>query len=356
MIEPSFWKNKKVFITGHTGFKGGWLSLWLNSLGAKVSGYSLEPPTDHNFFSIIKVEEILIQNTIGDIRNLDTLCNSLSNAQPEIVINLAAQSLVRESYLNPVETYSTNIIGTVNVLEAVRKVSSVKAVLNITSDKCYHNNEWTWGYRENEPMGGHDPYSSSKGCAELISSAYRDSFLQQEGISLATARAGNVIGGGDWAKDRIVPDAIRSFMKSEPLILRNPKAIRPWQHVLEPLSGYIMLCQNLVNSPEDYSGSWNFGPSNTDNRPVSGVADLMAENWKDGAYWEIDKGVNPHESVHLRLDCTKANTFLNWSPLWNLEEAIYETVSWYKSWNNQENMYDITLNQIKDYQSKLLAR
>ena len=260
VIDPIFWKGRKVFITGHTGFKGSWISLWLEQLGAKVTGYALEAPTNPSMFHIVKVEKTLVDSMHGDIRDTATLTIAMLEAEPEIVIHMAAQSLVRDSYSDPVGTYSTNVMGTVNLLEAVRKTPSVKAVLNITSDKCYENKEWIWGYRENEAMGGHDPYSNSKGCAELVSSAYRRSFLQDAGIALATARAGNVIGGGDWAKDRIVPDAISAFIENKPLIVRNPMAIRPWQHVLEPLSGYLMLCQQLINQPEDYAEGLEFWP------------------------------------------------------------------------------------------------
>jgi len=356
VIDLSFWKNRKVFITGHTGFKGSWLSLWLTQLGAKVTGYSLEIPTNPSIFKVAEIKERLQQDIYGDIRDLTAFSKAVQESEPEIIIHMAAQSLVRESYVDPVGTYSTNIMGTVNMLESVRNTPSVKAVLNITTDKCYENREWVWGYRENEPMGGYDPYSSSKGCAELISSAYRSSFLQEADVALATARAGNVIGGGDWAKDRIVPDAMNAFIKKEPLQVRNPMATRPWQHVLEPLSGYIVLCQQLINNPKEYTNGWNFGPKDDDVKPVSDLADIMVRSWGEDAQWKLDDKSQPHEAHSLRLDCSKANTLLKWKPIWNLERALDETVQWYKSWHQQNNMYDFTLNQISIYQQEHLAK
>ena len=352
MIDLSFWQGRKVFLTGHTGFKGSWLSLWLGQLGAKLTGYALEAPTRPSLFHVAKADKALVNSNHGDIRDEPTLTNAMLAAEPEIVIHMAAQSLVRDSYTDPVGTYSTNVMGTVNLLEAVRKIPSVKAVINITSDKCYENKEWIWGYRENEAMGGHDPYSSSKGCAELVSSAYRRSFLQDAGIALATARAGNVIGGGDWAKDRIIPDAINAFIESRPLIIRNPMAIRPWQHVLEPLSGYIILCQQLINHPEAYAKGWNFGPKEEDVEPVSTLADTMVRFWGDNAQWQFDVSEHPHEAHYLKLDCSMAKTLLKWKPLWGLDHALDETVKWYKSWHNKKDMYEFTLRQIESYQQE----
>ena len=268
---------------------------------------------------------------------------------------MAAQSLVRDSYTDPVDTYSTNVMGTVNLLEAVRNTASVKVVLNITSDKCYENNEWVWGYRENDPMGGHDPYSSSKGCAELVSSAYRRSFLQDANIGLATARAGNVIGGGDWASDRIVPDAMRAFTTGNQLVVRNPLAIRPWQHVLEPLTGYLVLCQNLFQQPQEFAEAWNFGPQDEDIKLVSVLADLMVQFWGDNAEWRLDEGAHPHEARHLKLDCSKASARINWNSIWTLERAMDATVGWYKAWHQQQDMHEFTLKQIASYQQELLA-
>jgi len=356
VIDTSFWNGRRVFLTGHTGFKGSWLSLWLNELGAHVTGYALEPPTKPSIFKDANVLQYLERSVFGDICSADELSQAMQDAAPEIVIHMAAQPLVRDSYINPVETYNTNVMGTVNLLESVRNTSTVKAVLNITTDKCYENREWVWGYRENEPMGGHDPYSSSKGCAELVSSAYRQSFLLNREIALATARAGNVIGGGDWAKDRIVPDAMRAFIAKERLLIRNPIATRPWQHVLEPLSGYLMLCQQLVKNPIDFAGGWNFGPNDEGVKPVSVVADIMVDSWGDGAEWILDDGAHPHEAMFLKLDCSKAKIQLKWNPIWNLKRSLDETILWYKAWGNQVDMDEFTLSQIETYQKENLAQ
>lgn len=356
MIDVSFWQNRKVFITGHTGFKGSWLSLWLQQLGAKVTGYSLESPTTPSIFESAKVSAVIEKSITGNICDAKLFISAMQQAKPEIIIHMAAQSLVRDSYTDPVGTYATNVMGTVNMLEAVRNTPSVKAVLNITTDKCYENKEWIWGYRENEPMGGHDPYSSSKACAELISSAYRNSFLDNEGIALATARAGNVIGGGDWAKDRIVPDAMRAFMDNESLLIRNPIATRPWQHVLEPLSGYIMLCQKLIEQPENFSEGWNFGPDDEGAQPVSILADTMVRCWGNDAQWMVDNNEHPHEARYLKLDCSKAKNLLKWKPIWCLERALDETVQWYKAWHQNKEIQRFTLEQIKLYQEEHLTK
>ncbi len=355
-INGAFWKGRRVFLTGHTGFKGSWLSLWLQQLGAKITGYALEPPTTPSIFKETKVSTVLEKSIIGDILDADFFLKSVQRAEPEIIIHMAAQSLVRHSYVDPVGTYATNVMGTVNMLEAARNTATVRAVLNITTDKCYENKEWIWGYRENEPMGGDDPYSSSKGCAELVSTAYRKSFLKNKGIGFATARAGNVIGGGDWAKDRIIPDAMRAFIKNEPLLVRNPASTRPWQHVLEPLSGYIMLCQKLIEQPENFTEGWNFGPINEDAQPVSVLADVMVASWGGKAKWELDKDSHPHEARYLSLDCTKANRKLNWHPVWRLERALEETVNWYKAWHQKLDMHEFTLRQIEIYQQEHLAK
>ena len=356
VIDPLFWKGKRVFLTGHTGFKGSWLSLWLKYLGANVTGYALESPTTPAIFNVARIKGVLEKNIYGNICDASTFTQEMQKAAPEIVIHMAAQSLVRDSYTDPVGTYNTNIMGTVNMLEAARNTLSVKAILNITTDKCYENREWVWGYRENEPMGGRDPYSNSKGCAELLSSAYRSSFLQEAGISLATARAGNVIGGGDWAKDRIVPDAMRAFMENKPLLVRNPMATRPWQHVLEPLSGYLLLCQQLINHPKDYDQGWNFGPNDEDTQPVSSLANIMTKCWGDDAKWQLDGAAHPHEARDLKLDCSKANTLLNWHPIWGLDKALAQTVQWYKAWSNNEDMHDLTIDQITSYQQEHLSQ
>ena len=360
VIDPSFWKDRKVFITGHTGFKGSWLSLWLTQLGAKVTGFSLKPSTqtsiDPILFEDAKVAGVLQQSIYGDIRIADTFTKAIESSKPEIVIHMAAQPLVRESYIDPVGTYSTNVIGTVNLFEAIRITPSIKAVLNITTDKCYENKEWVWGYRESESLGGYDPYSSSKACAELVSSAYRRSFFQQEGIALATARSGNVIGGGDWAKDRIIPDAMRAFMNRTSFVVRNPAATRPWQHVLEPLSGYLILIQQLIQYPDVFAESWNFGPSEEDVHPVSSLADILAESWGKQASWESDQKAHPHEARFLKLDCSKAKTQLNWKPIWKLERAIDETVKWYKAWHSEVEMHQYSLKQIEKYQQEYLSQ
>ena len=349
MIDPLFWKDRKVFITGHTGFKGGWLSHWLKNLGAHVYGYALPPNEEQSFFSKTLVSDSLFSNTFSDIRNLDAFKKAMQLAEPSIVIHLAAQPLVIASYLDPISTYSTNVMGVVNMFESVRSCASVKAVLNVTTDKCYENKEQLEGYQENDPMGGYDPYSSSKGCSELVSSSYRKSFFHDSGIALATARAGNVIGGGDWAKNRIIPDAMNAFANNEKLLIRNPNSIRPWQHVLEPLIGYIVLCQQLINQPEKFSGAWNFGPNNEDTQPVSMLADIIAESWGDSAEWEHDNGEHPHEANYLKLDCSKANNILKWKSIWTLDQALVETVKWYKAFYNNENMSKFTLKQIEKY-------
>jgi CDP-glucose 4,6-dehydratase len=340
MISQGFWKDKTVFITGHTGFKGSWLSLWLHSLGAKVIGYALEVPTHPSLFHDLKLEQ-LITSLNGDIRDSSTLIASVKQYQPDIVIHMAAQPLVKYSYQNPVETYDVNVMGTVNLLEAAR-LSRPRAVLIVTTDKCYQNNEWVWGYRENEPMGGHDPYSSSKGCAELITAAYRSSFFSPEtysehGVAVASARAGNVIGGGDWAKDRLIPDLIRGFINNESVPIRYPYAVRPWQHVLEPLSGYV--------------GGWNFGPFDQDARPVSWIADKMVSLWGEGASWSKDKADHPHEATYLKLDCSKATTYLNWSPRWNLGEALHHIAHWYRTCHleGHEVVRRVTLETIMEF-------
>jgi len=351
-INPSFWKGRKVFITGHTGFKGAWISLWLSKLGATVTGYSLTKLNQPSMFEVANIEGAIQKNIFGDIRDFKLLEMALKSSEAEIVIHLAAQSLVRESYKDPINTYDTNIMGTVNLLEAARKVKSVKAILNVTSDKCYENREQLWGYHENDAMGGYDPYSSSKGCSELVSSAYRNSFLQEAGIALATARSGNVIGGGDWAKDRIVPDSINAFINDEVLIIRNPAATRPWQHVLEPLSGYLILCQQLILHPNRYTEAWNFGPNDQDVKSVSTLADIMVENWGGNAEWRPEFEKNSHEANLLKLDCSKANAILKWKSIWSFEKTIEKTVNWYKAWHEDCNMFELTLSQIEEYQKE----
>lgn len=348
-VDKAFWKGKKVFLTGHTGFKGSWLSLWLQSIGSEVKGYSLLPPTTPSLFNEARVGSIM-NSQIGDIRNLESLKQSMKDFNPDILIHMAAQPLVRHSYADPIETYSTNVMGTVNVLESSRYCTNLKSIVSVTTDKCYENREWPWGYREIEPMGGHDPYSSSKGCAELVSSAYRRSFFtSNDTANIATARAGNVIGGGDWAEDRLVPDILRSFEKSQPVIIRNPLSTRPWQHVLEPLSGYLILAENLYNNGKEYAEGWNFGPNDSDCKPVSWILDRMVKNWGPGASWELDKKNNPHEAGYLKLDCSKAADKLNWQPNWNLEHTLKLIIDWHTSWINGNNMQDKCLLEIESY-------
>jgi len=347
MIDENFWKGKKVFLTGHTGFKGSWLSLWLSSLGASVRGYSLEPPTSPSLFIEARVAD-KIESQIGDIRDLEFLQKNMSEFNPDILIHMAAQPLVRYSYIEPIDTYDINVMGTAKVLEAARKCSNLKSIISVTTDKCYENKEWEWGYRENEPMGGHDPYSSSKGCAELVSTAYRKSFLQEKRVGLATARAGNVIGGGDWAEDRLIPDILRAFEKNEPVIIRNPKATRPWQHVLEPLSGYLILAEKLYEEPVKFSEGWNFGPSDGDVKPVDWILDKMVQKWQ-GASWKLDQGSHPHEAGFLKLDISKAKTKLNWHPVWRLDYALEKIITWQHAWLNKENIQAICLKEIDEY-------
>jgi len=348
-VDTSFWKGKKVYLTGHTGFKGSWLSLWLQNMGALVKGYSLEANTKPALFTIANVAEEM-ESEIGDIRDLEQLTKSMVSFKPDILIHMAAQPLVRLSYKEPVDTYTTNVIGTVNVLEAARKCTNLKAIVSVTTDKCYENKERERGYRENEPMGGHDPYSSSKGCAELVTSAYRRSFFSSENTgSLASARAGNVIGGGDWAEDRLIPDILRAFEKSEPVIIRNPLSTRPWQHVLEPLSGYLVLAQELVLNGDEFAEGWNFGPKDEDCKPVSWILDQMVTSWGNNASWSIDKNNNPHEAGFLKLDCSKASNRLKWNPKWNLQETLEMIVNWHQNYLKGINMKKECLKEINKY-------
>ena len=350
-VDPFFWKDKKVFLTGHTGFKGGWLSFWLASMGAKVAGYALAPNTTPNLFEVLAIDSLIEKSHVADIRDLATLQKALSEAEPDVVIHMAAQPLVRYSYTNPVETYATNVMGTVHVLESVRSINSVRATVVVTTDKCYENKEWVWGYRENETMGGFDPYSNSKGCAELVTSAYRQSYFSNPNSinKVASARAGNVIGGGDWAEDRLIPDAIKAFAKNKPLMIRNPLATRPWQHVLEPLSGYLILAQALYEKGSAFASGWNFGPRDEDNRAVQEVVDLLISGWGDSACWEKEGSEQPHEANLLKLDCSKARTQLGWIPKWNLEMAAQKIVEWQKAFQAKDNMQEVTLAQINHY-------
>lgn len=348
-MNSDFWCGKRVFLTGHTGFKGGWLSLWLQSMGAEVHGYSLNPPTETNLFSVADVGKGMKSSVIADIRDADKLRSAMQAAQPEIVFHLAAQPLVRYSYVQPAETYAVNVMGTVHLLEAVRATPGVKAVINITTDKCYENREWVWGYRENEAMGGFDPYSSSKGCAELVTSAYRRSFLDHAGIALASARAGNVIGGGDWADDRLIPDFLRAMDAGKTLEIRSPQSTRPWQHVLEPLSGYLLLGERLCVEGASFAEGWNFGPADDDAQPVRWIVERLAE-MRGNVKWQFNKTPQPHEANYLKLDSSKAHTQLAWHPKWKLRTALQKTLDWHDAWRNAENMQVVTMKQIADYQ------
>jgi CDP-glucose 4,6-dehydratase len=350
-----FWKNKRVLVTGHTGFKGTWLVHWLKLMGAQVVGFALSPPTSPSLFGLTHAAEGMV-SVEGDIRDMTSFQNIFTNFRPEIVIHMAAQALVRRSYDNPTETYATNIMGTVNLFEAVRLSECVRAVVNVTSDKCYENREWVWGYRETDPMGGYDPYSCSKGCAELVTASYRQAFFNPDQYDLhqtavASARAGNVIGGGDWAEDRLVPDIIKAFMQNRRVEIRCPDAVRPWQHVLEPLSGYLRLAEKLYQDGSRYAQSWNFGPSDTDARPVGWIVEQMALLWGDGAGFTRDARRHPHEAGWLKLDCSKARALLEWAPRLNLKEAIAWTVDWYKAYHrNPLSCQRIMEAQITQYQ------
>jgi len=354
VVNNSFWKDKCVLITGHTGFKGSWLSLWLQSLGANVVGLSLEPETEPSMFNVADVASGMT-SVIGDIRDNKRVKKLFSEHKPEIVFHLAAQSLVRYSYEAPVETYETNVMGTLNILEAIRSVDSVRSAVMITTDKCYENKEWLWPYRENEPMGGYDPYSSSKGCAELLIASYRNSFFSdstypEHKTAVASARAGNVIGGGDWAKDRLIPDLLNAFIHNKSPLIRNPHAIRPWQHVLEPLSGYMNLAESLYIDGVEYAEAWNFGPSQLDAKSVEWIANEISSLWGDDAKWVNDThDKHPHEASCLKLDSTKANTKLQWHPRWDITDAIRSIVDWNKAMLGNESMRKVSLMQIKDF-------
>lgn len=352
-LKPEFWNGKTVLLTGHTGFKGSWLALWLQSLGAKVVGYALAPPSNPSLFETAKVAEGMT-SIVGDIRDLAHLRTVFAEHRPEIVIHMAAQALVRYSYANPVETYSTNVMGTVNLLEAVRSTDSVRAVVNVTSDKCYENREWVWSYRENEAMGGYDPYSNSKGCAELVSAAYRNSYFNPDNyadhrVALASGRAGNVIGGGDWADDRLIPDIMRAIVQGRPVSIRNPHAIRPWQHVLEPLAGYLALAEKLYTEGAGYAEGWNFGPNDEDAKPVQWIVEKLTQAWGEGASWALDGGDHPHEAHYLKLDCSKAKARLNWHPRWRLADTLAAIVDWNRAHQAGKDMREMTLGQIATY-------
>lgn len=352
-LNSTFWQGRPVFVTGHTGFKGSWLSLWLQSMGARVTGFALQPPTTPSLFEEAQVSRGMM-SIEGDVRDLEALAQAIIQARPEIVFHLAAQPLVRLSYLHPVETYATNVMGTVNLLEAVRQTDSVKAVVCVTSDKCYENTGFKTPFTEEDAMGGHDPYSSSKGCSELVAAAYRRSFFEgvtsRQKVAVATARAGNVIGGGDWATDRLIPDVLTAFAKGQTALIRNPNSVRPWQHVLEPLRGYMQLAQALVTDELGYSGAFNFGPRSHDEKPVSWLVSKLSQQWGEGASWQIAAGQHPHEACTLRLDSSKAVSLLDWKPHLNLEAALQFTVDWYRAQTQGEDMKGKTLAQIEQFE------
>ena len=346
-----FWNGKKVLITGHTGFKGSWLTFRLKMLGAEVCGYSLAPDTQPNLFENLNLAQE-VKSVIGDIRDLSNFQKTVQDFQPEIIFHLAAQSLVRKSYRQPVDTYSTNVIGTVNILEAVRFSESVKSVVIVTTDKVYENKEWHWAYRENERLGGFDPYSNSKACAELAVSAYRNSFFSDRETLIATARAGNVIGGGDWSEDRLLPDVFRSLIFGEKLEIRNPASIRPWQHALEPLDGYMKLAEKLYNGEKNFAEAWNFGPSEEDSKPVGWILEEIKRIWNEPVNWEISTEKQPHEARLLKLDSTKAKAELGWLPKLNLNEAVNLTAEWYRAFKDEKDLVKLTGEQINFYLGK----
>lgn len=355
MPNRNFWNNRRVFLTGHTGFKGSWLCLWLEALGAEVTGYALAPPTTPNLFEQARVAGSL-HSIIADIRDFERMKKAISESRPEVVIHMAAQTVVRRGYDDPIETYSTNVIGTVNLLEAVRQLDLHCAIVNVTSDKCYHNREWVWAYREDDMMGGHDPYSNSKACAELVSSAYRDSFFssgahESHPVALGTARAGNVIGGGDWTANQLIPDLMRAFLAQESCLIRNPYATRPWQFVLEPLRGYMVLAERLFDDPKTFASGWNFGPAEDDAKPVSWIADRLAHHWGNRAGWTRDGSAHPHEANLLKLDASRAKSLLEWRPLLPLDAALDWIVTWYRSFQQQADLEELTRSQIAQYEA-----
>lgn len=354
-LDRSFWRGRRVFLTGHTGFKGSWLSLWLGALGADVTGYALDPPTHPSLFEQARVAGSL-RSTRGDIRDFAHLKSAIAESRPEVLIHMAAQTVVRRGYDDPIENYSSNVMGTVHVLEALRQLGRPCAVVNVTSDKCYENREWVWGYREDEPMGGRDPYSNSKGCAELVTHAYRESFfppgaIAQHGIALGSARAGNAIGGGDWTSHQLIPDLVRAFMAGQPCLIRNPAAYRPWQFLLEPLRGYLLLAERLTADGPRFASGWNFGPVDSDCRPVSWIADEMVRLWGAGAGWSLDAGAHPHEARALKLDASKASAYLPWRPVLPLSQALAWIVEWYQALEGGADMQHLTLQQIARYEA-----
>lgn len=355
MPDRSFWKGRSVIVTGHTGFKGSWLSLWLNELGARVTGYALDPPTQPSLFEQAEVARI-VRCKCGDVRDFLQLKDVLAECRPEVIFHLAAQSVVLRGYEDPIDTYSSNVMGTVHLFEAVRQLGLRCAVVNVTSDKCYANREVIWGYREEEPMGGKDPYSSSKGCAELVTTAFRESFfpaaaVQRHGVAVASARAGNAIGGGDWTKNQLIPDLVRAFLAGRPCLIRNDSAVRPWQFVLEPLRGYLLLAERLSEDGLSFASGWNFGPADADAKPVRWIADRLALAWGSGASWTHDGAVHPREARFLKLDASKAGAYLDWRPLLPLDQALEWIVEWYRAFQKAAELRSVTLAQIERYEA-----
>ena len=347
VVAAPFWRSRRVLVTGHTGFKGSWLCLWLQSLGAEVVGFSTGRPSSPCMYELAQIGDGMT-SIEGDIRDTDAVREAFAGQRPEVVIHLAAQPLVRRSYVDPVGTYAANVMGTVNVLDAVRQTDSVRVAINVTTDKVYENREWEWGYREDEAKGGRDPYSNSKACSELVTSAYRDSFFSESGVGVATVRAGNVVGGGDWGEDRLIPDIMRAALAGEELLIRNPNAIRPWQHVLNPLSGYLKLAESLWES-QDFGDGWNFGPDERDARPVHWILERLSELWGEPIPWRHDGGAHPHEAMYLRLDSSKARVRLGWNPRWDLEQALAGIVSWYKAYQAGADLREHSLRQIEEF-------
>nr|WP_294847252.1 CDP-glucose 4,6-dehydratase [uncultured Sphingomonas sp.] len=348
LVKRQPWRGRRVLVTGHTGFKGSWLSLWLAHAGANVTGYSLPAPTSPSLFEQARLSEI-VDHRIGDVRDLAALEKVVREIRPEVIFHLAAQPLVRYSYAEPVETYATNVMGTVNLLDVCRRVDSVLGVVCITTDKCYENKEWVWPYRETDPMGGHDPYSSSKGAAEIAISAYRRSYFEAEGPIISSVRAGNVIGGGDWADDRLVPDLVRAFLANQAPVIRSPRSVRPWQHVLEALGGYLIIGERILSGDRSVGTAYNFGPNDDDMRPVGWIVEQMSRHWGVPVEWDADPVVGPHEATLLRLDTSKARAQLNWSPVWGLQKALEKIVSWHRSVAAGEDARTVSADQLEEY-------
>jgi CDP-glucose 4,6-dehydratase len=360
MPDREYWKGRRVFLTGHTGFKGSWLSLWLNVLGANVTGYALSPPTEPNLFGQASIAG-LVRSICADVRDFARLKSAIAECRPDVVIHMAAQSVVRRGYEDPVETYSSNVMGTVHLFEAVRQLNMPCVVVNVTSDKCYDNREWVWGYRENDALGGQDPYSNSKACAELVTSAFRSSYFSAEAfdrhrVAIASARAGNVIGGGDWTANQLIPDLMRSFLAGQPCLIRNPSATRPWQFVLEPLRGYLLLAERLSEDPNHFASAWNFGPSDEDEKPVSWIADELVRLWGKQASWVRDKAHYPHETYLLKLDASKAHSDLAWYPALPLSSSLHWIVTWYRAFEGGEDLGKLCEAQIEEYEALVRQR